>query len=166
MDGSQETLECIRALATSLRTDIVVGASGVRNEEDVLVAKGAGAGLVLSPHSEPRIVRRARELGLASLPGVATPTEALSMMRHGASGLQAFPGELLPPGAMRAWRSFLPVGCLLVHGSDCGAEGMAEQLQAGVSGVRVAGVYRPGDTPEVAAARAKALVAACGGAAG
>ncbi|MCT7036731.1 2-dehydro-3-deoxy-6-phosphogalactonate aldolase, partial [Salmonella enterica subsp. enterica serovar Infantis] len=63
-------------------------------------------------------MRRTRELGLISLPGIMTPSEAFTALNAGASGLKFFPAEQVSPALLKAFRAVLPanVACMPVGG--------------------------------------------------
>jgi 2-dehydro-3-deoxyphosphogluconate aldolase/(4S)-4-hydroxy-2-oxoglutarate aldolase len=72
---------------------LLVGAGTVVRVEQVDRAFDAGARFVVSPGFSAAVVRRARELGLPALPGVATSTEIMAAMDEGLSMVKFFPAE-------------------------------------------------------------------------
>ena len=81
----------IRALAT--RTDILVGAGTVVTADHVDRAVAAGARFLVSPGFGVDVVRRAQELGVPVLPGIATASEAQAAVRSGLREVKFFPAE-------------------------------------------------------------------------
>jgi 2-dehydro-3-deoxyphosphogluconate aldolase/(4S)-4-hydroxy-2-oxoglutarate aldolase len=67
----------------------------VLTEETVQAASEAGAQFALAPGLNPSIVKRASELQLPFLPGVATPSEIELALSLGCHTLKFFPAELL-----------------------------------------------------------------------
>jgi len=160
--NSPRALESIRILAEGLPQSVVVGAGTVLTEEEVALVAEAGGILVVSPNMDEQVIRRTRAMGLVSFPGVATPTEALAALRHGASALKAFPGEQIPPNIIKAWKAILPKGTLLMPVGGVTEENMAAYWSAGASGFGVgSALFRPGDSPETIRKRAEAFVGAC-----
>ncbi|CAK0865502.1 unnamed protein product, partial [Prorocentrum cordatum] len=122
-------------------------AAGVRIVEDVRAVAGAGGTLVVSPNMDESVIRATKALGLVSVPGVATPTEALAALRYGADALKAFPGEQLPPRIVKAWSAILPKGTCVLPTGGVSAENMGEYWAAGARGFGVGtNLFKPGDS--------------------
>lgn len=81
----------IREIAS--RSDILVGAGTVITVEQVDRAFDAGARFIVSPGFSVDVVRRAQELGLAVLPGVATASEVQAAVVAGLDAVKFFPAE-------------------------------------------------------------------------
>ena len=113
--NSPEPLRSISILAHAF-PQAVGGAGTVLRRADVGPVQAAGGRLVLSPNFNADVVQEARELGMACLPGVATPTEAFAALDAGATGLKLFPGEVIVPAAVKALRAVLPPGTRLLPG--------------------------------------------------
>jgi 2-dehydro-3-deoxyphosphogalactonate aldolase len=71
-----------------------VGAGTVLSVADVRAAADAGAHLIVSPNMNTDVIRETRRLGLASVPGVFTPSEAFAAIDAGGSALYK-PGKQL-----------------------------------------------------------------------
>lgn len=94
-----------------------VGAGTVRTVEQVEACAGAGAAFVVSPHTEPDVIRAAVELGLAVVPGALTPSEITRAMSVSASAVKIFPvGAVGGVAYVRAVREPLPDIPLIVSG--------------------------------------------------
>ena len=155
-------LLAIRALSEALAgRGAVVGAGTVLRVEDVRQVAEHGGTLIVSPNMDLDVVRASVAAGLVSVPGVATPSEAFAALRAGADALKAFPGEQLPPSAIKAWRGVLPADTCLLPVGGIVSGNLAEYLAAGASGFGVgSSVWRSGDSPSQCHARASTLVAA------
>lgn len=81
----------IRSLAD--RSDILVGAGTIISADQVDLAVDAGARFLVSPGLGLDVVRRAEELGIPVLPGIATASEAQAAVRAGLSMVKFFPAE-------------------------------------------------------------------------
>lgn len=133
-----ETAAAIAAVKSAMGDKIFVGAGTVTSVELVELAAQAGAGYIISPDTDPAVIRRTRELGLVSLPGAYTPTEAKLAHNAGADFVKLFPcvGDALAwLKAIRAPLShirFLAVGGVT-------ADNAADFLRAGAYGVGVGG---------------------------
>lgn len=162
--NSPEPLDSIRRLVESHGSRCLVGAGTVLTPEAVQEVADTGARLIISPDANPHVVARTAELGLVSMPGFQTATEAFSVIRAGATALKLFPAGRLGTGYLKAVKEVLPKDfpCLAVGG--VGADNVAEWKAVGIVGIGVGGsLYRPGDTPEIVSERARALVAAWNG---
>lgn len=85
--------DCLRELAAD--PDILVGAGTVIRAEQVDRAVAAGARFIVSPGLSQNVVRRAQELGVPVLPGIATPTELIAALDLGIEVVKLFPAESL-----------------------------------------------------------------------
>lgn len=79
---------------------LVVGAGTVLNETDVAAARAAGADFLVSPGADGGLLRAMSASGLPCMPGVASPSEALSAAAHGLRHLKLFPAEVVGGLAM------------------------------------------------------------------
>ena len=159
--NSPDPLASIRRLADALGPGILVGAGTVTNPAMVRQIADAGGRLVVMPHSDPAVVRAAKEAGLACTPGVATPTEAFAALANGADALKLFPAEMMGPPVVKAWLSVLPRGTRLLPVGGIGVASLAPFVAAGAGGFGLgSALYRPGDTAPEVATRAAAFVTA------
>ena len=84
---------------------LLVGAGTVLGSEDLLRAAGSGAAFAISPGSTPRLRNAAVEGGIAWVPGIATPSEAMTVLEEGFGLAKLFPAE--PLGGISAVKSLL-----------------------------------------------------------
>jgi 2-dehydro-3-deoxyphosphogalactonate aldolase len=132
--NSPEPLRSIEALAKRLPPEILVGAGTVLDPEKVAAIRDAGGRLIVMPHSDGEVIRKAKKLDLICTPGVATPTEAFAALRNGADGLKMFPAENLPPASTKAWRAVLAPDTLLIPVGGITPESMGPYIEAGADG--------------------------------
>ena len=92
-----ETARMITALAEAFRGRMHVGAGTVMTPEQVRIAGEAGAEFIVSPDSCEPVIAETRRLGLVSMPGAFTATEAAMAHRWGADFVKLFPGGALGP---------------------------------------------------------------------
>jgi 2-dehydro-3-deoxyphosphogalactonate aldolase len=88
--NSPQPLESI-ALLRRRFPDALVGAGTVLDAQQVREVHAAGGELIVAPNFNAEVLAEAARLGLVSLPGVMTPTEAFGALEAGASGLKLFP---------------------------------------------------------------------------
>ena len=98
------------------RGDLSVLAGTVRRPEQVDEVVAAGAEAVVSPGLVGAVLERARELGVAAIPGALTPTEVEAAWAAGAALVKLFPGSLGGPGYVRELLAPLADVPLLVTG--------------------------------------------------
>lgn len=91
--------EAIRVMVRE-RPALLVGAGTILSEENLRAAHAAGARFAVAPGLNPEIVRRAGDLGLPFVPGVATPSEVEQALFLGCKTLKFFPAEALGGVAM------------------------------------------------------------------
>ena len=84
--NSPKPLESIALLAAQ-HPQLLVGAGTVLRASEVREVQAAGGRLIVSPHVDAEVVREAVRLGLACVPGVATPSEAFAALAAGAVAL-------------------------------------------------------------------------------
>lgn len=124
-----------------------VGAGTVLTTQQVDHVAECGGQLIVSPNGDPAVIRHTRLRGLISLPGVVTPSEALSAIAAGASALKLFPSEMVDATVIKALRAVLPsdVAFLPVGGIKPDATQMRCYLQSGANGFGLGGgLYRAG----------------------
>ena len=119
--ADEEVAETIRLLADAYRGRCRIGAGTVLTPEQVQIAAAAGAEYIISPDTNPEVIQKTRELGLVSIPGAMTPSEANSAFSP--SYLHAI---AIPLSHIR----FLAVGGVNEHN-------VADYLAAGAVGIGV-----------------------------
>lgn len=87
----------------------VVGSGTVRSPLQMEHSVDAGAQFMVAPGASPRLLEAADDYSVPLLPGVATPTEAMTASEHGYSFLKFFPAEALGGAdVLKAYASPLP----------------------------------------------------------
>lgn len=98
----KKSLEMIRYLCRKMGNEICIGAGTVLTEEEVVLCAEAGARYIISPNMNPGVIAKTKELGLLSVPGVMTPTEAENAYEAGADFIKLFPAGILGPAYIKA----------------------------------------------------------------
>lgn len=157
--NSPEPLESIRILAAALGGEALIGAGTVLTLEDVHQVQKAGGELVVSPNANPELISATVAAGMASCPGYFTPSEAFAALEAGADALKLFPAEGASPSVVKAQRAVLPKDIPLLVVGGIAPDNMGPWQQAGASGFGLgSGLYKPGQSAEETAAKAKAYV--------
>ena len=131
------TAECIRALKDKFEGKVRIGAGTVMTENQVEIAYNAGAEFIISPDCYEDVIKKTRELGMVSIPGAFTPTEAANAHRFGADFVKLFPNSEVKISYLKALSAPLShIKFLAVGGVN--HENMTEYFNAGVKGVGVA----------------------------
>jgi 2-dehydro-3-deoxyphosphogalactonate aldolase len=131
----------------------------VTTAQQVRDIKAAGGQLIISPHLDDMVVCEAVNLGLISLPGVATPTEAFRALALGAHGLKLFPSEMISPAVVKSMRAVLPKDVKLIPVGGIGLHNMAAYRQSGASGFGLgSALFAPGKSAEAVGESAEAFV--------
>ena len=132
----QETADAIAAIKAHMGDKMFVGAGTVTSVELVEMAARAGAAYIISPDTDPAVIRRTKELGLVSLPGAYTPTEAKQAHNAGADFVKLFPCVGDAPAYLKALCAPLShIKFLAVGGVN--ADNAADFLKAGAVGIGV-----------------------------
>ena len=135
--SDETTASYIRALKDRFEGRVRVGAGTVMSEAQVELAYNAGAEFIISPDCCEEVIRKTRELGMVSMPGVFTPTEAANAHRYGADFAKLFPNSEVNISYLKALAVPLShIKFLAVGGVN--ADNMKEYLAAGAKGIGVA----------------------------
>ncbi|CAB3873381.1 2-dehydro-3-deoxy-6-phosphogalactonate aldolase [Achromobacter denitrificans] len=159
--NSPDPLDSIRAMRAALPVDCLIGAGTVLDPEDCARVQQAGGELIVMPHSDAAVIRAAKKLGMASCPGVATPTEAYAALAAGADVLKMFPAEQLGPAVLKAWRAVLRPPLALVPVGGITPDNLSSYARAGASGFGLgSALYKPGLSANEVGRNARAFIAA------
>ncbi len=160
--NSPDPLSSIALLRREFGADALIGAGTVLGAADVEAVAKAGGQLIVSPNCDGAVIRSAVELGLESLPGFQSATEALGALAAGADRLKLFPANSFARTHIKAIGEVLPPGIDIWAVGGAGAHDLSQWLAAGARGIGVGGaLYKAGDSSELVARRAHAL--ACAG---
>ncbi|HIT65171.1 MAG TPA: bifunctional 2-keto-4-hydroxyglutarate aldolase/2-keto-3-deoxy-6-phosphogluconate aldolase [Candidatus Ventrimonas merdavium] len=95
---------------------IVIGAGTVLDPETARMAIIAGANYVVSPGLNIDTIKMCNRYRVPMLPGVLTPSEAITAMEYGCDVIKVFPGNLVGPAAISSFKGPLPQGEFMPSG--------------------------------------------------
>jgi 2-dehydro-3-deoxyphosphogalactonate aldolase len=159
--NSPDPYDSIRRMITHAGDTALIGAGTVLDPVEVGQLAALGAGMIVSPDCNPRVIAGAKSAGLLSYPGVFTATEAFTALRNGADGLKFFPAFKLGLDGFSALKAVLPAEAATYAVGGVGPEDFADWQKAGITGFGIgSSLYKPGRTAGDVKARAEDMVAA------
>jgi 2-dehydro-3-deoxyphosphogalactonate aldolase len=157
--NSPNALESIREIRERFDGKLLIGAGTVLTETEVAAIHDAGAQIAISPNTNPAVIAAAKRHDLISIPGFATPTEALAGIAAGANALKLFPAESISPAVVRSLKAVLPASLPILPVGGITAASMAAYIGAGAAGFGIgSSIYTPGTTADVVGRRAAMFV--------
>lgn len=158
--NSPDPFRSIERIAAAL-PQTLVGAGTVLAPADVDRLRDAGGRLLVSPNIDAQVMQRAASLGLVTMPGVFTPTEALLAVASGASALKFFPASVLGASGIGAIRAVLPADTVIGAVGGVAGSDFETYRRAGASVFGLgSSIYSPGMAAGDVASRARDAVAA------
>jgi len=159
--NSPEPFRSIEILAKTMPRNVLVGAGTVLDPEQVNGIRDVGGRLIVMPHADLDVIRRAKQQDLICTPGVATPTEAFAALKAGADAIKIFPAEAVPPAVVKAWRAVLPKDALVVPVGGIKPDTMKPYVDAGANGFGLgSALFTPGMPVEEIGRNARSFAAA------
>ncbi|AXI49324.1 2-dehydro-3-deoxy-6-phosphogalactonate aldolase (plasmid) [Sulfitobacter sp. SK012] len=159
--NSPDALDSIALLAREFGAQANIGAGTVLTAQTVHEVASVGGKLIVSPDTNAEVIEATKAAGMASYPGVLTPTECFTALRHGADGLKFFPGSLVGPDGLKALSAVLPKSTKTYAVGGAGPDSFADWLEAGVTGFGIgSGLYKVGFSAKDVSYHADKIVAA------
>jgi 2-dehydro-3-deoxyphosphogalactonate aldolase len=159
--NSPDPLASIKAIAQAYGREMVVGAGTVLSIDRVVAVAEAGGRIIVSPDTRPDVIRTTLKEGLTPMPGFATASEAFAAYDAGARWLKLFPASTYGAGHIKALKAVLPADATVLAVGGAGAANLAQWWDAGARGFGLGSeLYKPGQSAEVTAEKAKAVVEA------
>merc|ERR1712007_133653 len=133
--NSERPFDSIKRLSDAIGTECIVGAGTVTTVDEVDKVCEAGGKIVISPNTDPAVIRRTKQLGLISAPGFRTPSEAYQAVHSGADVIKLFPADAVSPVVLKAMTTILPKHArVLVVGGISSPDQMRPYLEAKAAG--------------------------------
>ncbi len=134
----KDTAKGIEAVEKEFGDRLLVGAGTVITLEQVSMTYNAGGHYLVTPTTQPEIIRAGKALGLGLYPGAFTPSEILAAYEAGADAVKVFPASCLGPGYIKAIRAPLSHIPLMAVGG-VNEKNAADFIKAGCVGRGVGG---------------------------
>lgn len=134
-----------------------IGGGTVLREQDVDTLLDLGVRFIVTPNTNPSLIRHAVERGLQVVAGFATASEAFAAIAAGAQMLKLFPASVYGPSLVPALRAVLPPIPLFVVGGVTPTT-LSGYLSTGSTGAGIGGdLYKPGQSVEATREHARAF---------
>lgn len=151
----------IAAMVAEFGHRALIGAGTVLKPDQVDELAEMGGKLVVTPNTQPEVIRRAVSHGMTVCAGCATASEAFNALDAGAQALKIFPSSSFGPDYIKALKAVLPPEVPVFAVGGVTPENIAQWLKAGCAGAGLGSdLYRAGQSVEQTAQKAKAFVKA------
>ncbi|MEE7532599.1 2-dehydro-3-deoxy-6-phosphogalactonate aldolase [Klebsiella huaxiensis] len=141
--------QSIAQMVAQFGEQAVIGAGTVLKVEQVDFLADAGAKLIVTPNTQPAVIRQAVARGMLVCAGCATATEAFSALDAGAQWLKIFPSSAFGPDYIRALKAVLPPEVPVLAVGGVTPENLTTWVQAGCAGAGLGSdLYRAGQAVE------------------
>lgn len=132
------TADAIAAVEKEFGDRVLVGAGTVITLEQIQMTYDAGGHYLVTPATQPEIIRAGKAMGLGVFPGAMTPAEILQAYNAGADAVKVFPAGCLGPAYIKAIRAPLSHVPLMAVGG-VNEKNTADFMKAGCVGLGVGG---------------------------
>ena len=158
--NSPEWQSSIQKAINEFGGKIRIGAGTVTEIANVSTLAALGCQFILTPNTNPAVIRAARSQGIDVCAGCMTVSEAFIALQAGATSLKIFPASILGPAYIRALLAVLPVNTSIYAVGGITPNNLADYLNAGCTGAGLGSdLYRAGQAPEVTKANGLEFIA-------
>ena len=155
--NSPDACTSIQIAADQFGGKMCIGAGTVLTPQEVDAVSRAGGRFIISPDTNAEVIKRTKELGMISIPGFFTATEAFTAIRAGADYLKLFPASL-GPGYVKDLSAVVKKPIMAVGGVN--QDNIASFMKV-CPGVGIgSALYKSGKSLEAIAADAEKLLSA------
>jgi len=158
--NSPEAVKSIKLAAGHFSSnEICIGAGTVLTPEHVESVAAAGGQYIISPNCNESVIRRTKELGLLSCPGVFTPSEAFAALDAGADLLKLFPAGRLALEYIKDLKAVVPAEFIATGAVN--ADNIKDYLKFAIGAGIGSAIYKSGMTSQNVAIAAKIMRKQC-----
>lgn len=156
--NSPDALESIRLAAEYWHKDeqMLIGAGTVLTPDEARAVAAAGGRFVISPDTNPEVIKATKAAGMISIPGFFTATEAFTALKAGADYLKLFPAEQAGPGYIKALKAVVKAPIMAVGG--VGVSNLADFLKVAAGAGIGSNFYKSGKSMEAITADVKEML--------
>ena len=155
--NSPEAVKSIKLAAEHFDSaEICIGAGTVLSPEQVEAVAAAGGKYIISPNCNPDVIRRTKEIGLLSCPGVFTPSEAFVALEAGADILKLFPAGRMAPEYIKDLKAVVPAEFIATGAVS--AANIKDYLKLAAGAGIGSALYKPGISSREISQAAKAIL--------
>ena len=158
-------IEELPSLIGAFGPEVEIGVGTITSRDQAESALDAGARFLVTPITDPDVVRAAVARDVPVFPGGLTPTELFAGWSAGATAVKVFPANIVGPGYISALRGPFP-GIQVIPSGGVSLEDAAAWMAAGAVAVSLGGpllgdAFKGGDLSALTerARRVSALVA-------
>ena len=90
-----DAIELMASMAKRYGPNVSIAAGTVRNINDAALARRAGAEIIVSPHTDSRVIEYAIENEMLCIAGASTPTEIIRAWEAGCDVVKVYPAHHL-----------------------------------------------------------------------
>lgn len=151
-------VDIIKAMVEKYKSnpEVVIGAGTVLDPETARAVILAGAAYVVSPGLNVDTIKLCNRYRVPMLPGVMTPTEAITALEAGCDIIKVFPGNIMGTAAISSFKGPLPQGEFMPSGG-VDVDNVDQWIKAGACAVGTGSSLTKGaKTGDFAAITAKA----------
>ncbi|SFJ82057.1 2-keto-3-deoxy-phosphogluconate aldolase [Halobacillus dabanensis] len=131
-------LAAIRKLTTAFKGKAIIGAGTVLDSETAKQAIDSGAEFIVSPVLNEDVVKTTLRYGKLSVPGVMTPTEAITAYEMGVDMVKVFPASSVGASFIKNMKGPLPqIPIMTTGGVDL--DNAADFIRAGAVAIGAGG---------------------------
>lgn len=129
-------IDIIKAMCEKYKDNenVVIGAGTVLDPETARAVILAGANFVVSPGLDVETIKLCNRYRIPMMPGVLTPTEAITALTAGCDVIKVFPGNLVGPSAISSFKGPLPQGEFMPSGG-VDVDNVLDWIKAGACAV-------------------------------
>ena len=158
--NSPEAVKSIKLAAGHFSSnEICIGAGTVLTPEHVESVAAAGGQYIISPNCNESVIRRTKELGLLSCPGVFTPSEAFAALDAGADLLKLVPAGRLALEYIKDLKAVVPAEFIATGAVN--ADNIKDYLKFAIGAGIGSAIYKSGMTSQNVAIAAKIMRKQC-----
>jgi len=132
--NTPKALKSIKKLSHHYRNhkEIIIGAGTVCHTKELSKLSKVGCQLIISPHTDKKIIRKTKALGMVSCAGFTTASEAYTAINAGADLLKLFPFSRLGAAYYHDLTAILPKHIPIIAVGGIEAHNIRNFLDAGI----------------------------------